>query len=57
MSLEIKIGSRNFRNPIFLASGVLGTTYSTLHRVYNAGLGAVVTKSIGPNPREGNPNP
>lgn len=57
MSLEVKVGNSVFRNPMILASGVLGTTYSTLHRVYKAGLGAVVTKSVGPEPRAGNPNP
>jgi len=57
MSLETSVGNLKFRNPLLLASGVLGTTYSTLQRVYNAGLGAVITKSIGPRRRIGNPNP
>ncbi|MHA1201778.1 MAG: dihydroorotate dehydrogenase [Candidatus Heimdallarchaeaceae archaeon] len=57
MSFETSIGSIEIRNPLILASGVLGTTYSTLQRAYDAGLGAVITKSIGPRPRSGNPNP
>jgi dihydroorotate dehydrogenase (NAD+) catalytic subunit len=57
MSFETSIGSIEIRNPLILASGVLGTTYSTLQRAYEAGLGAVITKSIGPRPRSGNPNP
>ena len=57
MSLETKIGKIILRNPMILASGVLGTSYSVLTRLYEAGLGAVVTKSIGINLRKGNPNP
>ncbi len=57
MSLATKIGSVTIRNPMILASGVLGTTYSTLNRMYEAGLGAVITKSIGAKSRAGNPNP
>ncbi len=57
MSFETFIGSIEIRNPLILASGVLGTTYSTLQRAYTAGLGAVITKSIGPRSRSGNPNP
>ena len=57
MSFETSIGSINLRNPLILASGIMGTSYSTLNRMYEAGLGAVVTKSIGPRSRSGNPNP
>ncbi|MCE7747597.1 MAG: dihydroorotate dehydrogenase [Candidatus Heimdallarchaeota archaeon] len=57
MSLATKIGNITIRNPMILASGVLGTTYSTLNRMYEAGLGAVITKSIGAKSRSGNPNP
>ncbi len=57
MSLITKIGSIDIRNPLILASGVMGTSYSTLQRIYNGGVGAVVTKSIGLNSRKGNPNP
>jgi len=44
-------------NPVILASGVLGANSTMLRRVGEAGAGAVVTKSIGPRPREGYPNP
>ena len=57
MNFETLIGSIKLRNPLILASGILGTTYSTLQRAYEAGLGAVTTKSIGPKSRLGNPNP
>lgn len=51
------IGNIQLRNPLILASGFLGSTYSSLNRAYNAGLGAVTTKSIGLKSREGYPNP
>ncbi len=57
MSLTTKIGDVTTRNPMILASGVLGTTYSILNRMYEAGLGAVITKSIGVKSRNGHPNP
>ncbi len=57
MSFDTEVGDIQLRNPLILASGVLGTTYSTLQRTYEAGLGAVITKSIGPRSRIGNPNP
>ena len=57
MSLETKIDSINLRNPLILASGVMGTSYSTLKRIYEGGVGAIVTKSIGINSRKGNSNP
>jgi len=40
-----------------LASGILGMSGLTLKRVVDAGAGAVVTKSVGLEPREGYPNP
>ncbi|MFW9925151.1 MAG: dihydroorotate dehydrogenase [Candidatus Thorarchaeota archaeon] len=41
----------------WLASGILGVTASVLKRVSKAGADAIVTKSIGLEPREGNPGP
>lgn len=46
-----------FRNPIVLASGILGTSAELLERVARAGAGAVTAKSCGPTPRAGHPNP
>jgi len=45
------------RNPIVLASGILGTSADLLERVARAGAGAVTAKSCGPIPRVGHPNP
>jgi len=40
-----------------LAAGILGMTSASLMEVANSGAGAVVTKSVGSEPREGYPNP
>ncbi len=47
----------HLRNPIVLASGILGTSASLLERAALAGAGAVTTKSCGPVPRAGHANP
>ena len=39
------------------AAGVLGMSPPLLKRVYESGAGAVISKSIGPEPRRGHPNP
>jgi dihydroorotate dehydrogenase (NAD+) catalytic subunit len=57
INTEIDIAGIKLSNPLMLAAGVLGVTGFSLKRVAEAGAGAVVTKSIGPNPREGHPNP
>lgn len=57
VSTNVEIAGLRMSNPLMLAAGVLGVTGSSLKRVSEAGAGAVVTKSIGPKPREGNPNP
>ncbi len=44
-------------NPVMLASGILGETGKSLLRVFDGGAGAVVTKSIGSEPRQGHANP
>jgi dihydroorotate dehydrogenase (NAD+) catalytic subunit len=45
------------KNPVILASGIMGTTGASLTRMAYNGAGAVVTKSIGPTPKKGHPNP
>ncbi len=56
-NLNTTINNAKIRNPLILASGILGSTYSTLNRLFHEGFGAVTTKSIGLNPRKGYPNP
>ncbi len=57
MELETNIKTITLKNPLILASGIISTSYSSLVNIHNAGIGAVVTKSIGPRDRIGNPNP
>src|SRR3989449_5929524 len=57
VSVATAIAGLKLRNPTMLASGFLDETGGTLLRVFKAGAGAVVTKSIGPEPRGGNTNP
>ena len=56
-NVSTAIAGLKLRNPTMLASGFLDETGGTLLRVFKAGAGAVVTKSIGPEPRAGNTNP
>jgi len=55
--ISTEVAGIKLRNPTMLASGFLDETGGTLLRVFKAGAGAVVTKSIGPDPRSGNDNP
>ncbi|UCE29298.1 MAG: dihydroorotate dehydrogenase [Candidatus Bathyarchaeota archaeon] len=55
--LAVEIAGLKLGNPVMLASGILGSSGMTLKRVVDAGAGAVVTKSLGLEPREGYPNP
>ena len=57
VDLRTEIAGLALRNPTMLASGFLDETGGSLLRVYRSGAGAVVTKSIGLEPREGYPNP
>ena len=52
-----KIGSVNFNNPIFTASGTFGYGNDLPEFVDVSKLGAIVTKSITYDPRIGNPPP
>ncbi|MHA1910103.1 MAG: dihydroorotate dehydrogenase [Candidatus Kariarchaeaceae archaeon] len=55
--LKTQIGNISLRNPLILAAGVLGTSFSSIKRVYNNGFGAMVSKSIGIEPNSGYVNP
>jgi len=54
--LEITISGMKMKNPLILASGILGTTASLLERI-SMYAGAVVTKSVTPERRNGYRNP
>jgi dihydroorotate dehydrogenase (NAD+) catalytic subunit len=55
--LTASLAGLRLRNPTLLASGILDETGGSLLRVYKAGAGAVVTKSISLSPRSGYKNP
>ncbi|MGD0451816.1 MAG: dihydroorotate dehydrogenase [Candidatus Bathyarchaeia archaeon] len=55
--LSTNIAGLQLENPTILASGILGYSAESLNRVAKGGAGAVVTKSIGVEPRVGYPNP
>ena len=57
VDVSTEVAGVRLRNPTMLASGILDETGGSLLRVFEAGAGAVVTKSIGPEPREGYANP
>lgn len=55
--LSIKVAKLKLENPLLLASGVADMTPGLLRRAHKEGAGAVVTKSIGVEPRKGYENP
>ncbi|MEM0364909.1 MAG: dihydroorotate dehydrogenase [Candidatus Nitrosocaldus sp.] len=57
MDLSVEFAGISIRNPTMLASGILGISYEVMKRVYDAGAGAVVSKSISVEPREGYKGP
>lgn len=55
--LSIEMCGFTLKNPLVLASGVMGTSATLLKRVALSGAGAVTAKSCGPAARTGHPNP
>lgn len=55
--ITTEIAGLKLANPTMLAAGILGYTGLSMKRVIEAGAGAVVTKSMGLEPRTGYPNP
>jgi len=55
--LGVSLCGVRLRNPLVLASGILGTEAELLVRVAQAGAGAVTAKSCSLQPRVGHPNP
>jgi dihydroorotate dehydrogenase (NAD+) catalytic subunit len=56
---DMRVGflGKELKNPMALASGILGNSMDILKRVYENGCGLVTMKSIGPEPRDGHKNP
>ena len=55
--LEIDLSGIKLKTPLILASGILGVSSSSMKRLFDAGIGGVTSKSIGPRPRKGYKNP
>jgi len=53
----VTVGGIKLDNHLLLAAGILGTTGASLSRMLSAGAGGVVTKSIGPLPKDGHAGP
>ena len=53
----VAVGGVTLGNHLILAAGVLGTTGASLSRMLARGAGGVVTKSIGPEPKNGHAGP
>lgn len=56
MKLSVNLCGVKLESPTVLASGIV-TTYPALIAASKSGVGAITTKSISPQPREGNPAP
>ncbi len=55
--LSVDLCGLRMKNPTMLASGVLDETGRSMLEVAKAGAGALVTKSVGREPRQGHGNP
>ena len=55
--LSLTVTGLKLKNPLVLAAGIMGTTGGSLKRIADNGAGAVVTKSIGIEPKTGHANP
>ena len=56
-SIPVELCGLHLDHATMLASGVLGISFDLFPRIISSGCGAVVTKSIGLEPREGYANP
>ncbi len=57
MPVSTSVGTVALSNPTLLASGILGVAPETMVGVLRSGAAAVVTKSVGSEPRHGHPTP
>ena len=55
--LAVEICGLRLKNPTILAAGILDETGASMRSVADAGAGAIVTKSVGREPRPGHGNP
>ncbi|UCF13808.1 MAG: dihydroorotate dehydrogenase [Thermoplasmatales archaeon] len=57
IDITTKIAGIRLKNPTILASGIMDEDAGSMKRIIECDAGAIVTKSIGLNAREGYPNP
>jgi len=57
LDLSVQIGSLKLKNPVLVASGTFGYGKESADLVNLDKLGGIVTKSVSPKPRDGNPPP
>ena len=57
VDISCTLAGVKLKNPLILASGLLGTSPTLMERVARSGAGAITAKSCGPEPRAGHPNP
>ncbi len=57
VDLSVQIGSLRLKNPVLVASGTFGYGKECADLVNLHQLGGIITKSISPKPRDGNPPP
>lgn len=57
LDLSTTINTLQLHNPTILASGIMDEDAGSMKRMFDSGAAAVVTKSIGTNPRIGHKNP
>ena len=55
--LSVNFCGVTFKNPLVLASGILGITASSWRNVVRNGAGGITTKSLWLNEHQGHPNP
>jgi len=55
--IDVEIGGLKIKNPTMSASGILDNSADLLIRLFKGGAGAVVTKSVGKDPRKPYPGP
>jgi len=57
VDLSVQIGTLKLKNPVLVASGTFGYGKESADMVNLGKLGGIVTKSVSPKPRDGNPPP
>ena len=57
VDISTQLATLRLKNPTMLASGIMDEDAGSIQRIIESNAGAIVTKSIGIQPRDGYPNP